>query len=85
MSNTVMLCVGIVEREKAGKGPENPETLRKLLEDHKGSLICTIKELKEGTVDERREMLNEIEELLEKFDPSSLKTANKMICEICGQ
>ncbi|MFH0817174.1 MAG: hypothetical protein V1909_00910 [Candidatus Micrarchaeota archaeon] len=82
MCDTIVLCIGIVDREKAGKGPENPETLRKLLDDHKDTLITSIKLIKDGSVDERREMINDIEELLEKFDSESLRTANKLICGI---
>ena len=85
MSDTIILCIGIIEREKAGKGPENPETLRKLLDSHRDSLLFTVRAIKEKSArDEERERINTLEEFIEKFDPDSLRSANKLICGIVG-
>ncbi len=86
MNNIVLLCIGIVEREKAGKGPENPETLRRLLDSHKDMLIFTTNTLKEKTkTEEDRAVCVTLEELFQKFDQDSLKSANRLISRMIGE
>lgn len=84
LGNTVRLCVGILEREKNGRGPENPETLKRLLENHRLNMLNSIRTLKSVNCwkEEHLEHMGRLFELVEKFDLGSLEEAHTIIGQL---
>jgi hypothetical protein len=84
LENTVCLCIGILDREKNGRGPENPETLKQLLENHRLSMLDSIKVLKCTNCwkEEHLEHISRLGELVEKFDLGTLEQAHDIINEL---
>jgi hypothetical protein len=82
LEGTIKLTVELLERGKLGTGPENPESVGRLLEEKKQYLSESLRMLKENAKwgEEKRGHLSRLEELVEKFDISSLREAQDIVC-----
>jgi hypothetical protein len=82
VDDALCVCIGILERERNGRGPENPETLKKLLEVHRGHILTNIGTLKDKTTRDEDDYfcVVRIQELVEKFDLRSLEEAKNLVC-----
>ncbi len=77
---TLALCIGILDRERNGRGPENPESLKDLLGTRQAWMLSEIEALKKNPKAKGlREDVLRLEELVGKFDLRSLEEARSVI------
>jgi hypothetical protein len=75
------LTVDLLEREKSGTGPDSEGSLDRRLIERKETMLQSIKFLKCNAkmTEDRMMKLGEMEELVERFDVSSLRKAQRFI------